>query len=137
MSKQETPAIYVIRKGGALYPEMKLDHDTLMEFPAGERIKLTAHTARSPKRLRFYWAFIREVVKATECAPSAKAFHEVVKMETGYTDDVRLKGFTVKVPASIAFDKMDEPEFEIFLNNALRWIAETYGVTPESVKEAA
>lgn len=49
------------------------------------------------------------------------------------TDDVIMGGFIVKVPSSIAFESMDEPTFEGFLNNAIRFIASEFGVTPEEV----
>lgn len=71
------------------------------------------------------------MVKATECAPTVDSLHDLIKLETGFTTPVRVRGFTVLLPKSIAIHKMEEPEFEQFLQNAIRYIAETFGVTPE------
>lgn len=129
--KDETPPIYVVRRGNALVPEMAFDHEQIMQLPMGQRIKITAHTGRSPKKLRWYWSFLFRVVRATDCAPSKEALHECVKLETGHTTPIKVKGYTVLVPASIAFGSMSEEEFDTFLGKAIEWIAATYGVTPE------
>jgi hypothetical protein len=50
---------------------------------------------------------------------------------------VRFHGYTVKVPASVAFNAMDEQTFGAFLNEALAFIAKEFGITPEDVEKAA
>lgn len=129
----EHPPFYLIRDGDRLIGEMEMDREMIREFPIGQRIQADLRTGRVPSRLRFYFKFLREVVKATECAPHPKALHQMVKLRTGYTDDVIISGFIVKVPSSISFESMDEPTFEGFLKNAVRFIAEEFGVTPEDV----
>jgi len=129
----EHPPFYLIRDGDRLIGEMEMDREMIREFPVGQRIQADLRTGRMPSRLRFYWKFLREVVKATECAPHTKALHQMVKLRTGYTDDVIVSGYVVKVPSSIAFESMDEQTFEGFLNNAIRFIASEFGVTPEEV----
>jgi hypothetical protein len=139
MAKSELPPVYAIRRGDTLIGEMEADREWIRQQPSGERIKVTLHTGRSPSKLRFYWAFLGKVVKATDCAPSAETLHELVKLETGHTQPVRVKGYTVLVPASIAFDRMSEDQFGIFLESAIQFIAATFGITPEQAfaKEAA
>lgn len=132
----ENPPIYVIRDGDRLIGEMEMDREMIREFPAGQRIRLDLRTGRVPDRLRFYWAFLREVVKATGCAPTGKALHQMVKLRTGFTDDVMLGGYIVKVPASVSFENMDEPTFAVFLREALAFIASEFGITPEDVQAA-
>jgi hypothetical protein len=129
----EHPPFYLVRDGDRLIGEMEMDREMIREFPVGQRIQVDLRTGRVPSRMRFYFKFLREVVKATECAPHTKALHQMVKLRTGYTDDVIIGGFIVKVPSSIAFESMDEPTFEGFLNNAIRFIASEFGVTPEDV----
>jgi hypothetical protein len=129
--KNEKPPIYLLRRGDSLIGEMETDREWVRQIPYSERIKVDLRTGRSPKRLRFYWAFLGKVVKATECAPTAESLHELVKLETGFTTPIKVKGYTVLVPASISFGSMQEPEFEQFLENAIRYIADTFGVTPE------
>lgn len=137
MAKTEQPPIYVHRRGAVLCPEMELDAELIQRFNPGDRIKVTLHTGRSPSKLRFWWAFLHQVVAATECAPSAEALHETVKLMCGYTTPVTVKGLTVMIPRSIAFSSMTEEEFTKFLNDGLRFVAETYGVTPEQAGVAA
>jgi len=133
MSKKSTerPPIYVYRKGDALFGEMGMDREMIRAFPEGQRIRVDLRTGRVPERLRFYWAFLAKVIAATECAPTKEALHDVIKLNTGFTTPVNVKGYTVLVPRSISFDAMSEDEFSQFLESAIRWIAESYGVTPE------
>lgn len=131
MAKSEQPPVYVLRRGDSLIGEMEADREWIRQQPNGERIKVTLHTGRSPSKLRFYFAFLSKVVRATDCAPSKEALHELVKLETGHTTPVNVKGYTVLVPASIAFDRMSEDQFGIFLESAIQFIAATFGITPE------
>lgn len=131
MAKSEAPVIYVQRRGSALIPEMAMDKDLIERLDIGKRIKITISEGRSPDKLRFYWAFLGRVVKATGCAPSPEALHSLVKLETGHTTPIKLKGYTVLVPASVAFHRMSEAEFSDFLQAAIEFIAGAFGVTPE------
>ena len=130
----ENPPIYVIRDGDRLIGEMEMDREMIREFPNGQRIRVDLRTGRVPERLRFYFAFLREVVKATGCAPTSKALHNTVKLRTGFTDKVKLGDIEVEVPASVAFENMDEPTFAAFLREALAFIASEFGITPEDVQ---
>lgn len=132
----ENPPIYVIRDGDRLIGEMEMDREMIREFPAGQRIRVDLRTGRVPERLRFYFAFLREVMKATGCAPTEKALHNTVKLRTGFTDKVKLGDIEVEVPASVAFENMDEPTFGKFLQEALAFIASEFGITPEDVQAA-
>lgn len=133
MAKKEKPEFYVMRQGYALYGEMKMDRDRILAFPQGERIRVDLRTGRVPARLQAYWAFLHKVVEATGCAPDAEALHETIKLLTGYTTPVQIKGMTVMIPRSIAFNRMTEDEFAIFFDGAVRWIAETYGIAKEEI----
>lgn len=131
-AKSEAPPFYVIRRGDALYGEMNLDRERISEFEQGKRIVMDIRMAgRNVDRLRFYWAFLREVVAGTGCARDTADLHQAVKLKTGYTNDVMLDGFIIKVAASIAFDQMEEDHFIRYLESALEFIASTYGVVPK------
>lgn len=133
MSK-EHPPVFVMRQGDILRPEFEQDAEWIRRQPTGTRIKVSLHTGRSPTKLGFYWSMLSRLVKATECSPNPEALHEAIKLELGYATPVRLKsGMTVLVPGSIAFHKMDEPTFDGFLQQAIRWIAENYGITTEEL----
>lgn len=136
-TKTEQAPIYCLRRGQTLVGEMQTDRQRIADLPNGERIKLQFSTGRVPSRLRFYWAFLRDVVEATECAPNAETLHELVKLETGFTTPVKVKGYTVLVPRSVSFASMSEEEFMQFLAGAERFIAATYGIVPKDTKGAA
>lgn len=131
--KAETAPIYVQRRSAGLWPEMKMDADAIARLPYGERIKVTISSARSPRRLRFYWSFLHKVVESTECCANAEALHSLIKLENGYTTPIKVKGFTVLVPSSISFESMGEDTFQEFLDKAIRYIAATFNVIPEEV----
>ena len=133
MSKKssETAPIYVVRYGSNLVGEMAADRERIAEIKEGERVRIDVRTGRMPSRLRFYFAFIREVRLATGCAPTDKAFHSLIKLETGFTEDVIFRGLKVKIPSSVSFEAMDETEFGAFLQEALAFIAREYGIVPE------
>lgn len=131
--KRETPEIWVQRKGIFLAPEFKMDAEAIEKLPHGERLRVTLHTGRVPKRLRFYWSFIKKVVDATGCASSAEALHSTIKLECGYTEPVKVRGLTILVPASISFEAMSEETFSKFLSDALLYVATNFGLTPEDV----
>lgn len=133
----ENPPCYVLRDGDRLIGEMEMDRDLIRQFPAGQRIRVELRTGRVPERLRFYWAFLRNVVEATHCCPNEKILHQLVKLRTGHTDDVIMGGYVIKVPASISFENMDEPTFCRFLDSAVEFIALEFGVTPEQAGVAA
>lgn len=136
-AKTEAPPLYLVRKGEGLYGEMQLDRDRIAEFEQGKRLVSDMRVAgRNIDRLRFYWAFLREVVAGTGCARDAADLHQAVKLKTGYTNDVMLDGFIIKVAASIAFDQMEEDTFIRFLESALEFIAATYGVIPKQTNAA-
>lgn len=137
MAKSEAPPIFVHRQGDKLAGEMQLDRDAIARFASGDRIKITMHTGRSPARLRWYWAFLNEVVKATDCCPNAESLHEVVKLHTGFVTPVLVKGMTVMVPRSISFSSMSEDEFGDFLKRAEAFIANAYGITADQIGDAA
>jgi len=131
MSKSEQPQIYCYRRGNCLAPEMQADADLIQRLSADTRIKITVTEGRSPAKLRLYWAYLGRVVKACKCAPSPEALHDVVKLETGFTTPVKLRGYTVLVPRSISFSSMSEAEFSEFFETAVEFIASAYGITPD------
>ena len=138
MAKNEQPPIYVMRRGSVLQPEMMEDKDLIERLPSGHRIKITVSEGRSPAKLRLYWSYLGRVVRATDCCPSPEALHSLVKLETGHTTPIRVKGYTVLVPASISFSSMSEAEFDDFLRAAERWLIETYGISiTDAFTEAA
>lgn len=129
--KSEKPVYAFILKGTHLVPEMEHDAKALAGIAEGERVKVEIRQWRNYGRLRAYWAMLGEVVEATGCAPSAEKLHEVVKLENGFVDLVRLGKMTVAIPGSIAFDKMTETDMVAFFRTAEQFLAQHYGYVPQ------
>lgn len=129
--KSEKPVYAFVRRGNALLPEMERDIRALDGVAQGERVKVEIKQWRNYGRLAAYWAMLAEVVDATQCAPSPEKLHELIKLETGHVDLVRLGKHHVAIPGSIAFDKMTEADMVKFFQTAEQFLAEHYGYSRE------
>lgn len=136
--KKEEPIYAFIRSGNALYPEMDMDVRALDGIANGQRVRVVVKEFRNAARARAYWAMLHDVVDAAGTVLTAERLHEVLKLENGVIDTVRLpNGITVAIPGSIAFDKMSEAEFVSFFAKAQEWLARTYGFVPEDQRRVA
>lgn len=139
MARKPEKSVYAFRRrGNVLVPDMDMDLRALDGVANGQLVRVEIKEFRNLDRHRAYWAMLHEMVAATECALTPERLHEVIKLETGVVDLIRLpNGMTVAIPGSISFDKMAEPEFIAFLEAAQRWLAETYGWVSERERRAA
>ena len=130
--KPDKPVYSFLRKGNVLVPEMDYDLRALDGVANGQRVRVEIKEWRNLDRLRAYWSLLHEAVEATGKSITAEKLHEVIKLETGLVDLIRLpNGMTVAIPTSIALDKMSEPEFIAYFQSAEAWLAETYGFVSE------
>lgn len=130
--RPEKPTFAFIRRGNALIPELDFDTRALDGISQGQRVRIEVKEFRNSGRNRAYWKMLQEVIDATDCALSSERLHEVLKLENGVIELVRLPtGMTVAIPGSISFDNMAEDEFVAFFRKAETWLAETYGYVRE------
>ncbi|RUU80478.1 hypothetical protein [Mesorhizobium sp. M7A.F.Ca.MR.362.00.0.0] len=135
--KPDKPVYSFIRKGNVLMPEMGYDLRALDGVANGQRVRIEVKEWRNLDRLRAYWSLLHEAVASTGMSISAEKLHEVIKLETGLVDLVRLpNGMTVAIPSSIALDKMGEPEFIAFFQSAEEFLARVYGFASEREQAA-
>lgn len=135
MSRRKDAPVYAfIRHGNGLFPDMEYDARALEGIAQKQKVQLVLKEWRNIDRLRAYWAMLHEVVAATGANRlTAERLHEVAKLQNGCVDLVMLpSGLPVAIPASIALDKMSEPEFVTFFEKVKEWLAETYGFTPSA-----
>lgn len=136
--KPEKPIYAFVRKGNHLVPEMEIDLRSLDGISQGQRVRIEIKEFRNQDRNRAYWAMLHDVVQATGGALSPERLHEVIKLENGVVELIRLPtGMTVAIPGSISFDKMAEDEFVSFFRAAEQWLAATYGYVNEREARAA
>jgi hypothetical protein len=131
--KPEKPVYSFIRKGNVLMPEMDYDLRALDGVANGQRVRIEVKEWRNLCRLRAYWSMLHDVVAATGAnGLTAERLHEVAKLQNGCVDVVLLpNGTPIAIPASIALDKMTEPEFIAFFQKVEAWLASTYGFVSE------
>lgn len=130
--RPESPIYAFLRNGNGLTPEMSFDLDALNGIAQGERVRIEIKQWRNSARNRAYWKMLSEVVSGCGLKLTPEKLHEVLKLENGVVDLVRLPtGMTVAIPGSIAFEKMAEAEFVAFFQKAELWLAETYGYVRE------
>lgn len=138
MTKRSDKPVYCfVRKGNSLAPEMDYDLRALDGIANGQRVRLDIKEWRNLDRLKAYWSLLHDAVQATGRSIAAEKLHEVIKLETGLVDLIRLpNGITVAIPSSVAFDKMSEPEFIAFFQAAEEWLARVYGFVSEREQAA-
>lgn len=130
--RPDKPVYSFIRKGNCLVPELDYDLRALDGVANGQRVRLDVKEWRNLDRLRAYWSMLHEAVDATGRTFSAEKLHEIIKLETGMIELIQLpSGIKVAIPASIALDKMTEPEFIAFFQSAEEWLARELGFVSE------
>jgi hypothetical protein len=111
---------------------MDMDWEALEHVANGERVKITILQWRNNERLRAYWGLLRDCVNSCGLDMPTDTLSQVIKLETGYVDVVKLPGDElVRIPRSISFEKMTEPDFIDFFRAAEKFLAETYGYARE------
>ena len=126
--RRDKPIYSYIRRGNTLVPEMAYDLRALDGVANGQRVRLDVKEWRNADRLKAYWSLLHECIEATGANITVEKLHEVAKLECGLVELIRLPtGMTVAIPASVAFDKMSEPEFIAYFQAAEEWLARVYG----------
>lgn len=136
--RPEKPVYSFVRVGNVLRPELDYDLRALDGVANGQRVRIEVKEWRNLDRLKAYWSMLHDCIDATGANNlTAERLHEVAKLMNGCVDVVMLPGGQpVAIPASIALDKMSEPEFIEFFRKVEAWLAKTYGYDPEERRAA-
>lgn len=128
---REKSIVMMMKTISGFIPVSAFDAEIVSQVPLHKHVEVEIKQRRSIPQMRRYWVMLGDVVKATECYPTAEHLHDVLKFEMGYVTPVkRLNGDIVLVPDSTAFSKMGPDEFKGFFDRAVRLISETYGFDP-------
>jgi hypothetical protein len=121
------------RHGSHLVPCTAFDAEMVEELGNGD-IEVSFRNRRSNEQLRAYWAYLGDVVAATECYPNSERLHDALKWAMGYTSQmILLNGEIVTVVDSVALSRMTAIEFTEFFRHAQRLIAERFGFSKEEI----
>lgn len=131
-SRSKKPILQVVMRDGVLYPVTRYDAEILETYTNKQLFNIQACSERSPQHHKLYWLLLNRVVENTQRWATSAHLHDDVKMLTGHYRTVinQNNGQVYYVPDSIAFDKMDQKEFSVFFDHALRILSETLGYDP-------
>lgn len=135
-SKDTPPPPMVVRTSLGLRPVSAYDEEALQRWPIGTMFDTTPRKARSNKQMRLYWQILNTVCKITEQWPRAENLHRDLKLSLGYTTPAY--DFTnktrVDIPDSTDFNRMSQPDFNIYFERAMALLAEEIGCDPTELK---
>lgn len=131
---RETPPLILVRTSHGLSAWADFDAEVLDQIPMGTQVevpKMHLRLSRSVRQLRLYWKALGRVVENVEGYPTAKKLHNTVKLELGYVERVRrLDGTIEYIPDSTALNKMTDAEYQIYFDQVMKLLAETFGFDP-------
>lgn len=114
----EAPPILMTRRNNGLAPMSLFDSERLDKFPFDKALKVRVSRGRSSKQLRLYWGALGKVADNLDQDVTDDDLHEWIKVKLGYVKPIRLRsGEIAEVAASIALDKMEQPEFNKFFDS--------------------
>jgi hypothetical protein len=113
------------RFGPALYAADGLAEADVRSLPTDKPLKAVLTRSRSRPQLRLYFAMLQLVVENLEQPISRDVLHEWVKIRCGIVEPVKLKSGAVEmVPGSVAFEAMDQTQFNAFFEHAAELLCE-------------
>lgn len=136
----ERPPMIMARRGGFLAPWTPADSLQLEKLPTGVALKVRATQPRSLPQHRLYFVMLDLVADNLDQDLTGDDLHEWVKLKVGCVKPIRLRnGDIAEVPASIAFDKMEQAEFQKFFDRAKRLLVEHVipGIGSEALEHEA
>jgi hypothetical protein len=98
----------------------------LRGIPLGASVQVEITRPRNINRHRLFWALASAIAQAIPGSLTAENIVEILKIETGHCTIVRGKRDTYRLPKSIAFHKMEEPEFQAFMDRCFQFICSTW-----------
>lgn len=127
-----------------LLPLYGSDYDEHKRLKEGDEVLVEIKRARNVKFHKKYFALLRltldnlsDQVIEQYCLYAPEDLNKLVKYFLGYADLIKVGELQYLQERSIAFDKMDESEFETFYKRAVQLIRDTFlqGVTDEQIQE--
>lgn len=117
--------LLMARRGPYLAPWGPMDAGGVEVLPHGKPLKVKVTRARSVPQHRLYWSMLNLVADNMDTPVTADALHEWIKLRCGVSIMIPLRSGKIDVvPGSIAFDKMEQTEFQQFFDKAKTLIVE-------------
>jgi hypothetical protein len=100
--------------------------DVIRGLEDGEIVEVTYSRPRNGQLLRKYWQICQYVADACPGVETKNQVDAILKIKSGHVDLINFQGQIYQVPASIAFNKMDENEFQEFFSKCVKIIMEVF-----------
>ena len=128
----DKPSISVrLNDKGDFEPVSAFDAEQLAMCPRGQVFTVTPQRDRSLEHHKMYWSILSSVVKSTGRWATVDHLHRDLKMACGYYQAVASEmGGVYYLPDSIAMKKMDQQEFNVYFEHAMKKLSETIGYDP-------
>jgi len=128
----------LIRRGFLLHPADGLAEEEITAFPVNRNLICTLKKSRSDVNLRHYFACITALAKGIGLeAPTTRGKHaldQMLRIECGLVTAIKTNSGGLRLVAdSIAFDKLDEPEFIDYKRRAFDVCKVNFGVDPATL----
>lgn len=116
---------YFVRTIGGLAPVDDASREALGAYGNGEILRAKLYRDRNPRHHRLFFGLLKLVFDNQQRYLSTEALRFAITIQAGYVEEIRLSGDRVALkPKSIAFSKMDQHEFKLFYDAALKAIPE-------------
>ena len=93
----------------------------LDKIKAGEVLKLSYKKARNYENLKRWRVLVKKVFENQERYDNEEDFIVEIKLKCGYyKEHITTKGKIIYIPKSLAFDEIDETEFQEFFGKAIQ-----------------
>ncbi len=109
---------------GCLMPASPEAENALLKIKLDTIVEADPKQKRNLQLLRLYWATMEKIAENQTHYPDAKAVDAAFKVACGHCDWIETSKGLVGIPRSISFASMDQIEFDVFWNKALRYCCE-------------
>lgn len=127
---------------GNLKPADAESEAAIRELKIGVTYRADVVMPRNYKRLKWWWKLCGIVSENSEHYPSSKSVSHMLKLKCGHFETVVVPGkvrgewVTQYVPGSIAFGSMEEPDFKVLCNDAVKVCSEVLACTSDELWDA-
>lgn len=131
--------VLMVKSLGSLRPADVAGEEMLSKIAMGKFVTVEIKQPRNIKHLRLYWALVGIVWENIDGDryPTTDDLHAAIKISAGLRTRIELPDGTVGfIPGSIAFDKMEQVEFDQFFNKVCDLVAKYFlpGVSSEALR---
>ena len=116
---------YFVRTIGGLAPVDDASREAIGAYGTGEVLRVRLYRDRNLRHHRLFFGLLKLVFDNQQRYLSTEALRFALTIQAGYVEEIRLSGDRVVLkPKSIAFHSMDQNEFKLFYDAALKAIPE-------------